>query len=373
GGLDSVRAAAAGRGLTGLGYHLDVDYGGNLASWAKTMAALRKKVDRRLYLSANLKRSSLGSSEAEDLASAADFLVVFLYGQRPPEREEATAWDLQKVEKDLRLVEKLGRPYLLGVVTLGRSFHLGPRGEVLAESSEIAVGPLARSSSFQLGRGFSLEGVDRLVYSFQAQEPVTVGPWRLSRGQSVRLIGLARYYIEELSRRLEALDLDHYRGTAYYRFAGANEPTSLSLDTLARALSSDSSKPQVGVTLEPAGGRRFRVTIENLSEERSDIAVLGSNFVEVEAAAGGVLSRVDPGEFQRWELLRKNSDGELVRDFRDATTLRLFTPILEPHERRTSGTFEVSGRAGTPTAHAKFLFPGGIAVEAQSQSSTGSP
>jgi hypothetical protein len=60
------------------------------------------------------------------LARATDFWVVFLHGEREGGAEVAESWDLQITERDLRKLEAVGEPYLVGVVT-GTAIRVGRR------------------------------------------------------------------------------------------------------------------------------------------------------------------------------------------------------------------------------------------------------
>ncbi len=372
--FDAMAGAARAKNLDAVGLHLDVDAGESLRSLAATAAELRKQLDPKMYLSATLGRRALASEVAGELARAVDFLVAFLYGRRPGESDDKAAWDLEKVEAGMKRLEELDRPYLLGVVTVGRAFHLDRAGQVLAETTRLRLSDLAHNEALELASGFSLEGIDRVVYTFRARLPTRVGDWRVEPQQAVRVVGLTTHYIEELDRRLAALGLDHFLGTAYYRYVAPEEGLSMSLANLAQARSAEAPPIGLKVYREALGGTaarpRFRVVVENPGDDRTDILFLGNNFVEVEVS-GGSIAKVEPGAFRRYELLRRSEEGELVRDFREARLLRLFTPMLDRRDRRESGAIEVMGKGGTPTIsiRASFVVPGGEAWEAVEEES----
>ncbi len=357
GELARVAARAREANLEALGFHFDVGARRSLAGYGATLGALRRELEPPAFVSATVERTWLGEKALPDLARAVDFLVPFLYGQRPGEPEDAAAWDLRRVEENLRQVEAQGSRYLVGVVTLARTLEIGGRG---AETTRVSLPALVRNPALELAIGFSLEGLDRSVYQFKAREAVTVGGLELKRGAGIRVMGLATHHVEELERRLGALDLGRKLGTAYYRLAGPEERMSLSLANLELALAPEPALAAPHLRLLPAGNRRYTVEVENQSSERSDVMVLAGNFVELRVA-GGTFLRADPGAFLRWELLEERG-GELVRSFRRATVLRLYAPILDGGETLASGAIDVSG--GTVTASGSFVVPGGKAVAA---------
>jgi hypothetical protein len=368
--LAALRPQAEGLGLVPLGFHLDVAAGGSLASYAAVLAALQNQLDSGLFLSATVERAWVGDPDLQALADAVDFLVAFVYGQRPGEREDNGAWDLDKVEANLRSIDLLGRDYLVGVVTLGRVVQLGPGDEPLAETTRLSLGELVHHPALELTYGSVLEGVDRQSYRFRVRGASRVGEWKVAGGQSVRMSALASAHIEEFERRVGALPLDHHLGELYYRLAAPEERMSLSLANLIDALALQVATAMPQALVERRGGSAarpvYRVTVENASDEPTDVILLGSNYVELRTA-GGVFGQVDPGDFGRWELLRPDRGGKLVRGFRDATILRLYVSYLEGRQRVVSGAIEVVGQGGEPTVTAggEFVLPGGrtVAVE----------
>lgn len=348
------------RNLEALGVHLDLGAAGQLPLYGTLLHQLRSELDRPLFLSATLERDWLGTEGVAELAGATDFVVAFLYGQRPEEPEQAAAWDLRKVEEGVRELESLGTDYLLGVSTLTTATVRTEAGRTLGTTTRFALAPVVRSSALELGHGFTLRAVDRSLYDFRARAATKVGELEVARGQMVRVMGLASYHVEEFQRRIGALDLRHLLGVAYYRLAAPDERASLSIARLERVLDPAPAAARPTVRLVALGGARYRVEVENLEEERTDVMMMGGNYVEIRTE-GGSFGQVQPGDFLRWELLREE-DGELVRAFRGAPILRLHTPILDGRETLSSGTIEIRGKAAVS---ASFAIPGGTVVEAE--------
>lgn len=367
GDLERLVSQARERNLEALGIHLDLTTDGQLDLYATLMHGLREGLPKDLYLSLSLERPWLEEDGVEDLVDAVDYVVAWFYGRRPPAPDSPAAWDLKKVEVALMKLEKLGCKYQLGAVTLGRALKLDGSGRLLEETTRLSLGQIARSNRFEVVPGSILEGVDHQAYSFRASAPGRLGSLELARGQILKMVGLAGFHVEELERYLEALDLPRRRGTVYYRLAADNERLSLSIPQLLAALDpgrSSGAEPRVSlVDLGGGGGRRrVKVVLENASEDPTDIVFVGGNFVEIRLE-GGAIGSVNPGQFHRWDTLAPGPDGELTRAFRNPPILRLFTPMLDGHERIESGPIELSVRGGAVKVGGEFVVPGGTTVQ----------
>lgn len=348
------------RGLEPLGFHLDIAGPTLPPSLVEGVAGLRDQLDPSTYLSVSLDRRWLAAKEARQLAKAADFVVPFLYGQRQGEREDSSAWDLRKVEQNLRTLDDWGEPYLIGVVTLARALHLSRQGEVLGETTRFDLPALVRNRGLELAHGFTLDAIDRQAYRFSASGPLKVGPFALTKGQGVYVLGLSSFHVEEFLRVTGTVNLEHHLGQLYYRVASPEEKMSLSITNLESALGPEPAAARPVLRLL-GGGSQYQVELTNATAERSDVMVLGGNYVEL-TVEGGSFGSVDAGDFHRWELLEKKG-GELVRAFRGAKILRLHAPLLEASETLKSGTIRVSG--GKVRATGSFVVPGGTVVAAE--------
>jgi hypothetical protein len=361
--LQSLRIESEGRGLLPVGFHFDVEASGQLESYAKTLAKLDALLEGGPFLSVTVGRRWLDQPQIERVAKAADFVVCFLYGQRPGAEEDPQAWDLQAVEANLRRLEKLGRKYFLGVITLGSASHLGRGGEVLGYETALSLAPLVANPALELKHGFTLQGIDRLVYDFNARGPTQVGDWRVAPGESVRVVKTATPFLEEFLRRAGAWELPNRLGQVYYRLPRAVDRLSLSLANLASALEPEPATPLLEVRLEPRvrSEKRWllRLELENKNDETTDIAMIDNNYVEIRAQ-GGTFADVDLGDFRRFDLL-KGEEKNTLRAVREADTVRLFLPILEGREVARTGDIEVrvSGRAPVLTVAPTFLLPDG--------------
>jgi len=361
--LSTLRVAAEQRGLRVVGYHFEVEPGEHAESLGKTLGRLRTLLGGGYFVSAGIGRKALALPETQQIADGVDFVVSLIYGQRPGESEDPSAWDLQAVEESFRRLEALGRPYLTGAVTIGAATWRGKGGETREVSTSLSLGELIRARGLELKPGFSLQGIDRQVWEFVTRGAVAVGPWNLSAGDSIRVVRTATPYLEEFRRRLGAWESTRRLGDVLYRLRRDEERLSLSVDNLADVLAPDAAAPVLDLTLErvsaAAGRWVVRVQLTNRSSESTDLAFFDSNFVELHVG-GARIGDVDPGSFHRAELLVDGEKGTM-RAYREANMVRLFLPLLEEHQQVASGNIELrlSQKAPATTLSASFLLADG--------------
>jgi len=361
--IEGLRLGAEREGRLPVGVHFDVDGSHALAGYAAVLARLRGEMDARLYLSATLARADLARKEIADLAEALDFLVVFAYGQRPGGPEDPGAWDLLSVEGDVGRLDELGRPYLIGAVTVGTATWRGRSGERRGTSSELDLAALVREPRLELKRGFSLEGIDRQVYEFRARSPLVVGAWALSTGESVRVVRAATSNVEEFLRRCGAWQTGRLLGPLFWRLPGPTERLSLTAANLADALAPEASVPQLELVMErrEAGRGQWQVVLQLISgnDESTDLAFFDSNYVDLSVAHARI-AEVDPGDFARFELSVGGERGTM-RALREADALRLYVPIVEGRQRLSTGpiTLRLTGREAALRTSGSFLLTDG--------------
>lgn len=372
---EGLRAAALGAeraGLIPIGFHVAPRLAAGeeaLAAYADVLAALRREIDPRLFLSADLDRRRLGDPAARRLAGAADFLVAFLYGQRPGEPEDADAWDLDAVERGARALEALGGDYWVGAVTLGGATVVDAAGTVSATVAATSLARLAGDPALALGNSLALERGSRQVTVFTAARATRVAEARVAAGQRVRVVRPTPADLLELSRRLAGLNLAHYRGEILYRLPAPGEGLSLPAGALAHVLRGEEPPPELAVELTPRGGageqRLFTVTVTNRGSLPTGIARYDHNYVEVTVRGGAVVA-VAPGSFRRYSLVVGGREPASMREARNADAARLFVPVLDAGEAVTSGLIDVrgsGGRAPLVVAGGRFVVAGGGVVE----------
>ncbi len=371
--LRTLRRRAEERGLTPVGYHLDVvpPRGEDaLERYAAALEATREAVDADLLLSASLDPQTLAAEGAEAVAGAVDFVVPFLYGQRPdagPAPAGDAAWDLGAAEPALARLAELGRPYLLGIGTAGVLRRLGRDGETVEETREARLRDVVGRPALAPGRAALLDALDRQSYAFEAERAVVLGRWRLGRGEQVQVLRLSAHHLRRAAARAEEVSPELHLGQVYVRLAAAGEDLSLSPGELAAAGGEGPLVPELAVTVEPAGGRgRFRVRLANRGPVATDVAYYETNYVELRALGGGTIASVDGGGFQRYQIEHEGRRVADTRALRAADRVKLFAPLVEPGDEVVSGPVEIRGAPrGGPVvvATARFAVPGGELAE----------
>jgi len=371
--IKSLRIEAEQAGMLPVGAHFRVAPRDQGEHFAQTLGELRRSLGSQLFLSAEIDRAWLGTPLAAKVAAEVDFIVCFLYGQRPEEAEDPKAWDLAEVEANHRRLAELRRPYLVGAVVLGTATWRSRDGAAKGTTTELALGQLLAARGLELQAGFSLQGIDRQVWEFAAKAPAQVAGWRLAAGERIRVVRTATAYVEEFRRRLGAWESSHRLGEIYYRLPRASERLSLSAENLIDVLSPSAAQPALELALEvlERSERRWmvRLTLRNPSSENTEIAFLESNFAELRTA-GAIIGEVDPGQFQRVEVLF-GEERNTMRAMRQADRVRLYLPLLEGGQEAASGPIELrlAGRTAPQlTTSAAFLMPDGRRLELAPQS-----
>jgi len=368
--IPTLEAQAERAGLLVVGVHFDLPLPHDLEPYARALERLRRRLGGRLLLSIDVARTGLDREGLAELARAVDYVVCFLYGQRPGEPEAPDAWDLQAVERNVGRLEKLEARYLLGAALVGSVQRIGPKGRVLEATSTPSLRELVAQPALELVPGFSLEGVDRQVFELAARAPVAVDGLQLAKGERVRVVKTATPFLEELLRRAGVWETPHRLGEVFYRAPRPGEGMAVGLGSLEEALSPEPAQPRLETSVERVGRDErswtVRVRLTNRGAEPTDLAFFDSNFVELRVR-GGRIAEVAPGDFRRYELLRDGREKGTMQALREADTVRLFAPLVEGGDQLQSGDIEIVLRDGNPTLieRASFLLPEGRLLETE--------
>lgn len=362
----ALEAEAA--GVVPAGFHLELEPGsaGDLAGLGAALAAARETLPRTFLLSVGIQREWVGRAGLQAVTDAVDSFVAWVYGQRPEELRRRgwvdEAWDLQQVDLALRSLETLGRDYLVGVVTLGTTVHLGASGGVKGLHHEGSLRRLVRDPALRLEHGFVLSGMDCRRYEFRAVANGKLGDWDLRRGDRVLAFTLGPSRVRDYRLLLPALDLSHRLGDLFYRLPKADDPLSVGTAGLLEALSPEPPEAILVGGLEEVRrsgeGVVLRARVGNPGEEATEVAVVDVNYLQLETSQGR-FGAVSLGQFQRYQTLRRDPGGELRPSLRNATVLRLFEPVLEPGQTVTSGEVEVLGAGGAGDVRWSVLYLAG--------------
>jgi hypothetical protein len=362
-----LRFEVESRGPIPVGLHFDLRQVAQMEALVAFLKEFRSKLDQEILLSISLQSGWLEREGIEDLVTEVDFVVPFLYGQHIYEEEDSKAWDFVVMEQRLQRLEELDVPYLLGVITLGTATHLRADGSVRARSTRMSLQEILWNRDLKLKPGFSLEGVNRRVYSVDAAEATRVGRWEVAKGEGIRIVRGATSDLEELLRLLSVWELPNYMGVVYHRLSGVEERLSLSLENLLNALARPAATPELelAVHLQRSTGRGWlvRFSITNRNGEITELSTLDSNYLEVHCL-NGTFGRAAPGQFYRYDLYRTKEGGEVERTFRRSNIIRLHVPILGGEQRVDSGDIEIRVQ-GEPrfVLSGSFLLPDGRTLE----------
>lgn len=368
--LRQLRFEAESRGWLVLGICFDLEEGADLARYADLLRRLRGNLDE-LFVSATVRREDVKpeSEPLQKLAKAVDFLVPQLYGQRPGNADVKAAWDLGQMETSIEIVEALGVPYQVGVVTLGTASYASRKGAVKAQTTEMTMQQVMADRSMRLQPGFALEGTDRRVYVLRAEGRARVNQWDLVEGEMVRVVRPATYDLEELHRLLSLWPVENHLGQVFYRLPGPQEGLSLPVESLVGALDTEPATPQLvlDVSVQRRVGRGWlvRFLIENLNREFTELSFTQYNYLEIRTAQGVFAAEQRPGDFYSYDLFRETEPGEEEpkRTIRDPNLLRLQVPVLEADQRVSTGDIRIEARQLELSLEGRFLLPDGRVLE----------
>ncbi len=366
--LRQLRFDVEARGEIAVGVHLDLTEVDSFASYSSFLEALRDTLDPTLFLSVTLQRNWLDAEGIAEVAEAVDFVVPFLYGQRVREAEDGAAWDFVELERRLQVLEDIGTPYVLGVVSLGTATHTSGQGGVKGRRTGLSLQEILWNQDLRLEPGFSLEGVNRRVYAVKAEKRTRVGKWELQSGEMIRVVRAATSDLEELLRLTDSWANPGYLGQVYYRLPSAEEHLSLSLENLLNALDPEPATPalELGVHLQRRTGRGWllRFSIQNTNGEITELSLMDSNYLQATAVNGHFGHSIKAGDFLRFDLYQAMPDGELERTFRSPNLVRFFVPILEGQQTVTTGDVELRVRGAPELLLAgQFMLADGRSLE----------
>ncbi len=365
--IESLQQQVRQSDLQIIGINLELTGFDDFEAYAGLLKSLHKAMGKSLSLSVTLPRRWVEKAGVEEMFRWTDFVVPMLYGQLPGVSEDPKAWDFQVMEALVRRLESFEEPYFIGVITLGTASFSGASGSVKERTSRVRLEEFIHNPNITMGHGFSLKGIDRLVYVFDVEKATEVEGVKMAARSKLRIVRTTSIHQEELRRLLGAWETPHLLGEAFYRIPSDGENLSLSADNLVNALSARSVLPSPKVSikvLRRSGSRqRIQVRLENESVEPTDIALVGSNFVELKLRSDtAYFKNVRIGLFKRYDFLRLNQAGKEIRSFRDPTILRFYIPILGSEAVMDSGPVDIVGRGSSRVeidVSATFLVPAG--------------
>ncbi|MEM6457551.1 MAG: hypothetical protein AAF772_20860 [Acidobacteriota bacterium] len=340
-----LRFDAESRGLIPIGVHLDLIDVADRVAYGAFLARVRKAMDRTLFLSVSMGRGWTEDPDLAELTTSVDFVVPFLHGQRIQEPEVKDAWDFVELRRRVERLEAVGARYLVGVITIGTATHITRGGQVRARTTGLSLRDLLWDRRLKLKTGFSLEGVNRQVYTVEAERNLDVGTWKLKGSDAIRVVRTATAHVQDLAQMLgEDMRPAGYLGLLFYRMPAEAERLSLPISSLIRGLQATPVEPELRLdaSIQRSTGRGYmvRFSLLNLNDEFSELSLMQNNYVQVQLREGR-FGRVKIGDFYRYDLFREQADGTLKRGFRAADVLRLYIPVVEGSANLTTDDIEV--------------------------------
>ncbi|MDX1632358.1 MAG: hypothetical protein R3234_10880 [Thermoanaerobaculia bacterium] len=363
--FETLLAEASQQGLDPLGIHLDLAVSGgedSTRSYGRFLERLADGVPGRWSWSATVDPEAPGT---EELVEAADFVVAFVYGTRPggerPGPGSRSFAEARTLEDRLASWDK---PHLTGIVTLGTA-RLRSTGETVTRTD---LTQLAWDRALEAGHGFTLEAADRQHYRFEARRRTFVAGQPVEKGTEVEATGTSSAHVAELLRILRRDSGTSYRGPVFYRLPGVQEGLSLEVDQLVHALEGpEAARPglEVGVSGRRMGPRLWdlAVSLRETRGEPTDLGFVDANWVDLVLGGSGTIIEVEPGNFYRYELLRR-SEGALEKTLRRPDVVRLYAPYVPGHGEVRSGPIRIRV-ADRPrvTVRGSFLAPYGETLD----------
>ena len=328
-------APARGLEVSGLHLHLEMPDGeAALKGLAELIRSLRREVGGRVAWSASLDVEAPGVAA---VAEATDFFVVVAYGRPPGEADDPDAWSFAAAEHRARLASDLDRPFLLGVETLG--WARLEDGTIVTRTD---LTQLAWDRQLEVGRGFTLEGADRLTYRFVARAPTFLGGRELAPGAAISVQATSSAHLAHLMQSLREELGESYRGVLFHRLGGLGEGLALGPGSLVHGLEGTDTSPELEAVLLGGSRSASRWVVEvRLRETAGEPTDLG---FELAAPEGSWFGEVEPGNFYRYELFRRTPDGSLERTLRRPEVVRLYAPFLPADGELRSGPIRVVHR-----------------------------
>lgn len=362
--FEELLGDARNQGFDATGLHLDLEVAAReeaVSAYAEFLERVGKEVPGRWSWSATVDSRLPGT---ERLASATDFVVEFVYGERPGRPGARPSWSFAEARTAADRLASYGRPYLIGIVTLGTA-RVGATGERVTETD---LAQLAWDRDLEPGHGFTLEAGDRQHYRFEARRRTFVAGTAIAKGESVEVSGTSSLHVAELLQILREGAGEGYRGPLFYRLPGVGEGLSLAVEPLVHALEGPgATRPELAATVSgrKRGGRTWELAV-TLREERGEPTELGfvdANWVDLALADEGVVQSVEPGNFYRYELLRRTGE-TLRRTLGRPDVVRLYAPYLPGHGELRSGPIRVRvPERPRVTVSGSFLAPYGRTLE----------
>jgi hypothetical protein len=369
--LEALRRDADGRRWLTVGLHLQLTSSGEPdadAALGEFLAEVRDRLDPTQFLSLGLETADIARESLLEAAEPVDFVVAWLYGQSLESRDEAKAWDPDRVLADLDRLEKAELDHLLGLRTVPRLEVLGSDGRVRDTSSRGSLRAFVDRAELVRQADDVFSGAGRVVYTFRARRPAEAAGMSARAGEDFRVVRTTPGVVQDLLNRVSARNPRGYLGPVVDRLAREGESLALSLDDVVTAFGNGPVAPKLTPRVVVKSRRSdtwvLEVVLANEGRRDTDLAATDWNYLQIRVA-GGYIGRVVPGSFSRYRLWLEEQEVRAgIGAWREPDEVRLYTPLVEGGDMLRA-EIEVRSRSSAPTLTlgGSFVLPEGRILE----------
>lgn len=307
---------------------------------AEVLAAVCKKLKgiARLPISVTLPADAPPESW-KPLSGAADEALVFSYGRRPENANRVVTELPEATAKDFPL------PFRILIVPGGYGFASkdGVSGRKMSDGD---IDRLSEDRNLDFGFGEVLSSTPGNTYRFKPRQGYENNKTLLAADG-----GYASFQVlshGDLLKFLAAVakwPAPSFKGRVFMVDGLPSDGHLLGFPALRAILTGKPVDPKLVIETVPTGSGRgfaeFKLKVENQGDTPSDLSRF-NNFIKVRVE-GGVLQRVNAGDYDRYELLEKDVEKSPIAPFGRATVTHIYENFFAPREASIVGPIRVSG------------------------------
>lgn len=299
---DLMRAELDGARVVGL--QLDIDVPTRLLpKYELTLRRMRELLPKEKALSITGLPTWMDSREIVGVLGAVDFWIPQCYGAVVPQRLDMTMpiSSPQAVARDIARASEFGRPFYAGLAAYGYAIHYSTNGELLELRGDIDPALIARNGAleFVMRRAFEKPqpaSKDQFIasewkYIYKARQDVVIDGLIMRSGEWVMLDMPTAESLRLSARAVRENAGNRLLGICVFRLPAESDPTTLTIEEVARALSDAPSVNAVDIRTDiqsaSSGESKLTLSITNTGSTRA-ILEDGSFAVDLRIPAGAL-------------------------------------------------------------------------------------
>lgn len=291
---DAGRAASDGARVAGIQLDFDVPTR-LLGEYKKLLSATREQLPRGLSLSITGLVTWMDSRALSDTLSAVDFWIPQCYGATIPESlgesQTRPISSLNLVDSAIARARSLNRPFYAGLAAYGYAIQYSQNGTLIGLRGDLDPGLVTSDSSFDLisraafSRDEARETTGRWRCVYRARNDDVIGGTAVHRSDYLMLDIPTAASLREAARIAREQGGDKLLGVCVFRLPRRDDPTSLTIEEVARALAGDepASSFQIETKVERerssergvASRLRLRIVNDGSARSRPDAGAIG--------------------------------------------------------------------------------------------------